>query len=70
MMFIHVCQQMSQYNLMGVVLAVGNAGRLVFYSLLTDLFKVAWPMVMIDQYLFIRFDHLGWGPERTAETIW
>jgi len=30
MMFIHVCQQMGQYNLMGVVLAVGNAGRLVF----------------------------------------
>jgi hypothetical protein len=42
MMFIHVCQQMGQYNLMGVVLAVGNAGRLVFYSLLTDLFKAAW----------------------------
>ena len=39
MMFVHVCQQASQYNLTGVVLAVGNAGRLVFYSLLTDLFK-------------------------------
>ncbi len=42
MMFIHVCLQMGEYNLMGVVLAVGNAGRLVFYSLLTDLSKAAW----------------------------
>jgi hypothetical protein len=48
-MFIHVCQKMDQCHLFCVMLAVGNAGLLVFSESFDSLIKSpCGPIVMIN----------------------